>query len=249
MTLLILSVFLLSGCGAAPRLPDNKTVASTGLRTGGNMDSNITLLPTLDYIPVLKIDKKGRPIPYRPAQNPYLKGSTRVSREATDAYQRAKQAFIIHDFEGAQQQLHYLLNNNARLSGPWVMLGDISLKQNALEQAAAHYLQAIAINKRNINAYLRLAKVQRMQGKFLRAQNTYAKSLAIWADFPEAHLNLGILYDLYLNDPVMAQKHIEAYQFLTGGKNTEVAAWLRDLQKRTAEVDGDQQVGKTIPIS
>ena len=81
--------------------------------------------------------------------------------------------------------------------------------------AKSDYEEAIRINKDNVNAYLRLALAQRELGEFILAQNTYSEALAIWPDFPEAHLNLSILYDLYLNHPIRAQEHMEAYQFLT----------------------------------
>ena len=57
--------------------------------------------------------------------------------------------------------------------------------------------------------------------------------MSIWKDCPEAHLNLGILYDLYLNQPKKAQQHIEAYLFLTQYKNPTAVAWFNEIQGRT----------------
>jgi len=73
----------------------------------------------------------------------------------------------------------------------------------------------------------------RLQGKFIQSQNVYAKSLALWKDFPEAHLNLGILYDIYLNKPLAGQQHMEAFQFLSDSKKHEVTEWLSEIRTRT----------------
>jgi hypothetical protein len=87
-----------------------------------------------------------------------------------------------------------------------------------------------------------------MLGNFTQSKRIYADVLKIWKDFPEAHLNLGVLYDVYLNDNIKAQKHIEAYQFLTGGRNEEVAGWLLEIQGRTGVAIelNVQQDGKLI---
>ena len=99
--------------------------------------------------------------------------------------------------------------------------------------AITHYQKALEINRSNMNAWLRLAHALRVQGEFLKAQNVYAHALAEWKDCPEAHLNLAVLYDVYLNLPLRAQKHMEAYMFLTGGEDKKVTNWLMEIQKRT----------------
>jgi tetratricopeptide (TPR) repeat protein len=119
------------------------------------------------------------------------------------------------------------------LSGPWVKLGTIAEKEEKYDEAITHYKEAINVNKNNVNAYIALGLVQRKQGYFSDAQNTYLAALDVWKDFPEAHLNLAILYDLYANKPEEAQKHYEAYSFLSGGKNEKAHKWLAEVKQRT----------------
>lgn len=188
---------------------------------------------TLDFIPQLQTDKKGNLVPYVPSENPYLKKKSRVSKAAVDGFVQAQRLYQAGELAQAEATLKQVLESSDKLSGPWVMLGDIAAKEGELNLAKDHLLRAIVINEYNVNAYLRLAMVKRKLGDFTGAKQVYADVLTIWKDFPEAHLNLGILYDIYLNDDVKAQRHIEAYQFLTGGKNTTVAGWLAELQKRT----------------
>lgn len=192
-----------------------------------------TLVTTKVFVPVLKKDKEGVYLPYEPTINPYAAQSSRLKKESVLTYINAKRAFDKQDYGAAEILLRQLIVDDKKLSGPWVMLGDIASKKEDYTTAQSHYKEAIRINKDNVNAHLRLALAQREVGEFILAQNTYSEALAIWPDFPEAHLNLAILYDLYLNHPIRAQEHMEAYQFLTNETDEKVAQWLKDVQSRT----------------
>lgn len=193
----------------------------------------LDLLSTIEYVPVLEKDKEGVVVPYEAQENPYELLRGRIKKESVAQYIQAQRAFNQKDYEVAKKELDALTQADSKLSGPWVMLGDIAVEKNNLKEAEAAYNRAVGITPENINAYLKLALVQRKLGKFLHAQNTYTAVLAQWKDFPEAHLNLAVLYDLYLNHPIRAQQHMEAYQFLTKGENSEVEGWLSNLRQRT----------------
>ena len=193
------------------------------------------LASTLEHIPSLEKDKEGNIKPYLPAENPYAALKGKIKKESIVAFIDGKRLYTAGKYDKAEAAFKKITELDKKLSGPWVYLGDIAAekKQPELEKAEESYKKAIEVNPKNVNAYLRLALTQRKLGKFLLAQNTYAAALNVWKDFPEAHLNLAILYDVYLNHPIRAQRHMEAYQFLTQGQSTEVAEWLQDIQKRT----------------
>jgi tetratricopeptide (TPR) repeat protein len=135
--------------------------------------------------------------------------------------------------EGARAKFQRLTEQYPALSGPWVKLGDIAERADQTDKAIEMYWKAISVNKKNVNAYISLGLAQRRQGLFSDARNTYFAALNLWKDFPEAHLNLAILYDLYLDMPEEAQKHFEAYQFLTGETDEKVRKWLIEVKRRT----------------
>ncbi len=191
------------------------------------------LMSTLEYIPIAEKDKNGVPIPYETKTNPYANQKGRIKKEAILEFIKAKRLFTAKDFDSALIKFKNLSESYPKLSGSFVYLGEIADQQKDYLLSEKHYRSAIESNAENVNAYLRLALSQRKQGKFLEAQNSYAKLLSIWPDFPEAHLNIAILYDLYLNHPIRAQRHYEAFQFLTKGENEEVAKWLDDVKSRT----------------
>lgn len=197
-------------------------------------EEQLSVQSTLQYIPKREIDKKtGLLTPYVPMPNPYLLQKGRVDKQSVVLFIEARRLFKAKQYDEAKVILQKLAQSDSTLSGPWVMLGDIAELKGDLTQASENFSKALTINEANMNAYIRLAKVLRLQGDFVRAQNVYATALSHWRDFPEAHLNLAILLDIYMNDTSTAQRHMEAYQFLTDGKNEQAEAWLREMQSRT----------------
>lgn len=241
----LLAVGILIGAGCA---------TTSGSKVGLVVDKNqeATLVSTLEYLPVPKTDDTGAYLPYEPSENPYLAQRGKIKQESIVKYIDAKRALKQKNYRHAEQLFKTLTEEDKNLSGPWIGLGDVALEQKQYDQAVTHYAKAIELNSKNVNAYMRLAKAQRLQGNFLHAQNTYAKSLALWPDFPEAHLNLAVLYDIYLNHPLRAQKHMEAYQFLTNGENKDVAKWLAEIQQRTGvpiSLVVEKQKAESKPLS
>ncbi|UXD86357.1 tetratricopeptide repeat protein [Thalassolituus hydrocarboniclasticus] len=214
----MLILALLSGCAAQ----------QTQIKTEPQ-----TLTQTVQYLPKQGYDEKGQKIPYVPAENPYLKQTGTISKGSVLLFIEAKKALAADDEKTAVQKLKVIVEKDPSLAGPLVMLGDISMTNDRPAEAEAYYQQALGINAQNVNAWLGLGEAQRHQGKFIVAQNTYAKALQQWPDFPEAHLNLAVLYDLYLNIPQQAQAHYEAYLFLTNKKTHAASDWYEEVQSRT----------------
>jgi tetratricopeptide (TPR) repeat protein len=236
-------VSLLSACGGNVK----KTTTSASAPAPG-------LVSTQEFIPVPKVDKEGNAIPYEARPNPYLQQKGRIKKESVDKFVNAKRALKFKQEAQAEKMLLDLTEADKNLSGPWVALGDIAIDRKNYDQAIEYFNKAIALNRHNMNAYMRLALALRLKGDFLRAQNVYADALRVWPDSPEAHLNLAVLYDVYLNHPLRAQKHMEAYQFLTAGQNKEVAGWLNEVQKRTSvpvslDVSAPKAISKPLDFS
>lgn len=218
------TVFLVSGCNT---LPEKSSVAER------KSAEKVQLAPTLDFIPEVVVDTKtGNPVSYQAKENPYLV-KKRLDPDAIDKFIRVKRAKKNGDSKTAERLLQALMDSDKSLSGPYVMSGDLAREKGELNQAFKFYEEALRINPNNVNAYLRLAYVERQRGNYLKAQNWLAQALKVWPDFPEAHLNLGVLYDLYLNHPINGQRHLEAYQYLTNFKSQEVEKWINEIRSRT----------------
>jgi tetratricopeptide (TPR) repeat protein len=184
-------------------------------------------------LPRQTYNSAGKKVPYVPLPNPYTTKAATIPAEAKAIFAAGSRQLQGGDLKGARAKFRRLTEKYPSLSGPWVKLGVIAEKREKYDEAIKCYKQAISVNKNNVNAYIALGLVQRRQGHFSDAQKSYLQALGVWRDFPEAHLNLAILYDLYANKPEEAQKHYEAYYFLTGMKNEKVHKWLVEVKRRT----------------
>lgn len=230
-TLLLMAVFV-SGCGTlGPVSQRPQDGADTLSGTGGVrrvlVSSGDDLLPKPSYT------ASGEAVPYVPQPNPYLGEHRPVPAPARERFAAAVGMLDGGDLQAARSRFEALTREFPGLSGPWVKLGVIAERQDDIDRAVQCYEKALTVNDSNVNAYLALAMAQRKVGRFVEARQTYLQALSRWKDFPEAHLNLGILYDLYLNEPTEAQKHYEAYLFLAGDKDDTVRKWLVEVRRRT----------------
>lgn len=77
----------------------------------------------------------------------------------------------------------------------------------------------------------------REQGKFVEAETYYQKALIVWPDYPEAHLNIAILFELYRGDFVKAKTHYQAYLLLKP-EDQKTKLWLAGLEIKIASRKG-----------
>jgi tetratricopeptide (TPR) repeat protein len=214
----IVGVLLVSGCAAKVQMPES--------------GQKVALKSTVQYMPK-KTLSEGKEQPYEASENPYLSIRSKVSKGSVLLFIEAKKAKRKGNLSVAKQKLGVITRQDDSLSGPWAMLGDIALEEKSFKLAVAHYKKAIKITEDNVNAYTALATAQRLMGDYNVAQNTLESALKLWPDFPEAHLNLGILYDVYLNKSRQGQMHMEAYLYLTGYKNDQAKVWFEEVKSRT----------------
>lgn len=220
---LLAMVLLLSSCGGS----------GATKQSAQDKIENPEIRATKQYLPVRQYDKEGNVLPFVRQPNPYEESKTRIDKDVIEDFIAARKAYKNQRYQQTKTLLERIVKTDKSLAGPWVMMGHIALAEKDISAAETHFKKAINVNKLNVNAYIPLAKIYRQKGDFIRAQNIYEEALAVWKDFPEAHLNLGILYDIYLNDPLQAQQHMEAYQFLTGYEDSTVKEWLEEVRSRT----------------
>jgi tetratricopeptide (TPR) repeat protein len=100
-----------------------------------------------------------------------------------------------------------------------------------LADVEANFRQAAAAVPANPVAENELGIVERRLGKFSDAEAAYRMALEAQPDFAPAHLNLGVLYDLYLDQPQQALEQYERYMAIAGD-DKQVAGWVAELRKR-----------------
>ncbi len=111
-------------------------------------------------------------------------------------------------------------------------LGLAYFKLEKLDLAEEAFQEAIIRSNKDAVAYNHLGILQRYKGQFEEARNQYQRALRIDSDYALAHLNLGILFDLYLQDLKLALQHYQRYQALIDKEDSQVAGWIVDIQRR-----------------
>lgn len=166
------------------------------------------------------------------SDNPYLADRANVSWTVEKSFKAAIDLLKQQQWSQAEQQLISLTENYPQYSGPWLNLAYLYHETDRNQEAEEAYQKAINANPRNINAYNELAILFREQGRFIESEQLYIQALSTWNDHPATHLNLAILYDLYMGRMDDALHHYRQYQSLQSEEDHKVKAWIADLQRR-----------------
>ncbi|MFA0809775.1 tetratricopeptide repeat protein [Microbulbifer epialgicus] len=166
-------------------------------------------------------------------ENPYLANAKRAPKEVSAAMAQAHQSFIGGDSASAETQLVQITERWPKLSGPWLNLGIVQQKARQAEAAENSFRQAIKVNDNNVFAWNQLAALLRDLGRFDEAEQSYLEALERWPDYSDAHRNLGILYDLYLNRPGDALQQFRLAQSSREEPDKLLDGWILELERRT----------------
>ncbi len=132
--------------------------------------------------------------------------------------------------QDAKDAFAKLAQDFPQYSGPLNDLGVLQAQGKQRDEAIASFARAIAANGSNAFAYGWLGILYRESGDYARAEQAYRKAIELKPDDAAAHLNLGILYDLYLKRPGDALAQYRQYQSLAGNGNLMVGVWIKQLE-------------------
>ena len=111
-------------------------------------------------------------------------------------------------------------------------LGLAYFRQQQPDLAEQAFLQAIARDPDDAVAHNHLGILERRKGRFQEALTHYQRAVEIDSGYAGAHLNLGILFDLYLQDLEKALQQYQIYRSLGAGENARVDGWIVDIERR-----------------
>jgi len=167
------------------------------------------------------------------ATSPTKKDYGPVAPKAQAAYQRAVLAMKSGQTKRALQLFNSISKKYPGFAGPQINIGLMYLKKNKLVKAEKAFKLAIKINRDNAVGYNLLGVVYRRTGKFNEAKEAYQQAILKDAQYANAHLNLGVLYDIYMDDLKRAVHHYEQYKQFSSSADKKVDKWIIDLKRRT----------------
>lgn len=157
-----------------------------------------------------------------------------VSSAARSSFASAVAAMKAEQWAEAERELKQLLQSQPHLSGVHLNLALVYAQTQRPAEAESQFKQAIQVNPANMPARNQYGIWLRMQGRFKDAETVYVQALQANPEFADTHLNLGILYDLYLGNSAQALDHYQKYLALKGesADTARVKSWVADLQRR-----------------
>ncbi len=155
-----------------------------------------------------------------------------VPPAAQQQFDKAIAALKSGQTTAAQATLLQLTRDYPALAAPWINLGLIEFKAGRNDAALGYFKQAVEHDAKSAAAQLYLGLGLRQAGQFKAAESAYLAALSADANLTQAHYNLGVLYDLYLQRPDLALQQYEHYQSLLETPDAKVAAWIKDLKAR-----------------
>jgi len=114
-------------------------------------------------------------------------------------------------------------------------LGLQQLRLKNRSAAEVNFKKSIEISPVNPVSYNHLGVIARLNGDFDSALTLYKKAIEQNSDYAIAHLNLGILLDLYLYDLEPALEQYEIYQSKLKKKDAKVSKWIIEIKRRIAK--------------
>ncbi len=159
-------------------------------------------------------------------ENPSMDG------EARGEFDRAVDLMNDGKDDKAIELLTKVIERSPGVTAPYIDIAVAYLRTGKLELAEQNLKTALGLVPDHPVASNEYGLLLRRSGRFKEAREVYERAIASFPDYLPAHRNLGILCDLYLNDPACALKQFEIY---SEGMPTDarVKTWIAELRMRT----------------
>lgn len=131
----------------------------------------------------------------------------------------------------AIELLTRVIDRSPGVTAPYINIAMAYMRTGKLELAEQHLKTALGLVPNHPVASNEYALLLRKGGRFKEAREIYEKAIADFPDYLPARRNLGILCDVYLNDPACALKQFEIYSEKMP-EDAQVKTWIAELRMR-----------------
>jgi Tfp pilus assembly protein PilF len=135
------------------------------------------------------------------------------------------------EYDRAIELLEKVIEQSPGVTAPYIDIAIAYRSVGNLEEAEEHLKIALQLVPEHPVACNEYGLLYRKTGRFAEARAIYEKAIARFPDYYPAQRNLGILCDLYLNDPACALDHYEIYSKAVP-EDQQVKLWIADLRAR-----------------
>jgi tetratricopeptide (TPR) repeat protein len=155
-----------------------------------------------------------------------------VSPQAQAAFDAARAQLRAGRTADAERGFRDVIAKHPELGGAHANLGLILRNAGKHDESIAALEQAVKVSPKQPVFHNQLGVSYRHKGQFQKARNAYEQAIALDDSYADAHLNLGVLLDLYMGDSPLALVHYERYLVLSPAGDAAVGKWVADLKNR-----------------
>lgn len=135
------------------------------------------------------------------------------------------------DYAAAIELLEKVTAKSPAVTAPYIDIAMAYERMGQFEPAEENLKTALKLVPDHPVACNEYGLLYRKTGRFAEARAMYEKAIARFPDYYPAHRNLGILCDLYLNDPACALKQYKIYSEARP-EDKKVKLWIAELRAR-----------------
>jgi tetratricopeptide (TPR) repeat protein len=157
---------------------------------------------------------------------------TPVPAEAQRAFDAARTHLRAGRTAEAERGFRDVIAKHPELGGAHANLGLILRNAGKHDESIAALEQAVKVSPKQAVFFNQLGVSYRHKGRFDKARDAYEQALVLDDGYADAHLNLGVLLDLYAGDSAGALVHYERYLALSPAGDATVGKWVADLKNR-----------------
>ena len=154
-----------------------------------------------------------------------------MDAESRSDFERAVAMMNDGNNEKAIELLTRVIERSPNVTAPYIDIAMVYMRTGKAEPAEQHLKTALALVPDHPVASNEYGLLLRRGGRFKEAREIYEKALASFPGYLPVHRNLGILCDLYLNDPECALKQFEVYSE-GAPADGQVKIWIAELRMR-----------------
>lgn len=195
------------------------------LFSGCATSATITQQPVTDQGPSVARLEDGR-------QGFVIRENPSTDAESREAFQRAVAMMNDGENDKAIELLAKVIERSPGVTPPYINIAVAYMRIGKFDERVEQHLKtALGLVPNHPAASNEYGLLLRRGGRFKEAREIYEKALASFPGYLPIHRNLGILCDLYLNDPECALKQFEIYSAGMPA-DAQVKTWIAELRVR-----------------
>jgi Tfp pilus assembly protein PilF len=166
-----------------------------------------------------------------------------MDAESRDEFESAVAMMNDGKNDKAIELLTKVIERSPGVTAPYINIAVAYMRTGKLDPAEQNLKTALGLVPHHPVASNEYGLLLRRAGRFKEARDVYEKAIASFPDYLPVHRNLGILCDLYLNDPECALKQFKICSEETPS-DARVKIWIAELRLRLGRAEKPKQEAK-----